>query len=289
VPHRVEGERGPGERAVGLTGRLALGRDGDLRGAEGRGAGWEPGARRCIGHEHHALARGREHKPDDVVGDVLAVADETEPVAGIGQGGARHTGLAMVDAALRVEQVGDERGSGVRRGVDDVGGGVTVPHRHHDTRRHESSDRVERARELQGQRHDRERRVEAEQVRHGVPRRVVQPLEPVCAGTRGREERPLDVDARTRAPPTLSSTCAPQEATCASRSSSGAVRRVGTNAVTPVVSSARRASSRACGVALVKSTPKQPLTCRSTRPAVSSPLPGRRGPRGTPTPVRRRR
>ena len=47
---------------------------------------------------------------------------------------------------------------------------------------------------------------------------------------------------------------------------------VGRNEVTPVRASRRRAAAHCSGVASAKSTPKQPLTCRSTMPGVSTPL-----------------
>ena len=57
----------------------------------------------------------------------------------------------------------------------------------------------------------------------------------------------------------------------ATSSDTGAVMKVGRNAVTPVSGSRRDTSAHSAGSAATKSTPKHPLIWMSTRPGTSTP------------------
>ena len=128
--------------------------------------------------------------------DVVAVGDQPagEPV--VHERGPGHTGVPVVQRALRVVEVGDQGGPDVGRGVHLLLRGVAVPHRDADPRRDEAGDGVQGPRTLGRQRDVQQdaARAGVQESVHGVGGRVDEQVLAVGATAARGQERPLEVD-----------------------------------------------------------------------------------------------
>ena len=177
-------------------------------------------------------------------------------------------------AGLRVEQVGDHPRPGPG-GRGHLGrGGVAVPHADQHARPGQLADGGQPPGHLggQGDQPDQARPRGQQLIQRGGLWRH-DPVRVVRAAAARRDERPFQVHAEhPRASPAPRRADIPLTHPRASASCrTGAVMKVGRNAVQPVAGSRSMTVAQPAGSAACISTPKYPLTWRSTSPGTSTP------------------
>ena len=231
-----------------------------------------PGGRDRVGDQHDPARRGGEGEPADRRGHVVQVGDQPAGQPRVGEALPDHAGLPVVQRAHRVEQVGDQPGAGVRGRLGLGRGGVAVP----DADQHAGLDQPADRRPA---RRDAPAPACASAAARARPRaarrsppgwgRAAAPGRARRAGC-GARNGPSTCTPSTRAPPRSAGSAAVRRS-AATSSGTGAVMKVGRNAVTPVSGSRRATSAQPAGSAATKSTPKHPLIWMSTRPGTSTP------------------
>lgn len=168
-----------------------------------------PARGEVVGDEDDPATCRPEGEPDRFGREVTGIGDHPDRDVVAGQCRAHDAGVAVGERPHRVEEVGDQPGAAVERGIRLGGRRVAVPAGDADPAAHQEHDQFQRPGQLRRQRHLSDR-PGGQQPFGQLDVRGAQQLRRVGSGPFRGQERPLQVDAQDP---------------CAARARPGQVRR----------------------------------------------------------------